>query len=76
MGVRSRILAVADHILESAAEMLKAWLREVFRLCQQLGTHGRLQACSVARDSTRRARGVQLTAPCPHTRQCWPFLRC
>jgi len=36
MGLRSRLLAVFEWIIVGAAEMVKAWIREVFRLCQQL----------------------------------------
>ena len=32
----SRLLGVADWLVVFAAETLKAWIREVFRLCQQL----------------------------------------
>ena len=36
MRVRSHLLAIADNVVVGVAEMLKAWIREVFRLCQQL----------------------------------------
>jgi hypothetical protein len=36
VGLSSRMLGVADWLVVFAAETLKAWIREVFRLCQQL----------------------------------------
>ena len=34
--LRSRLLGVADWLVVFTAETLKAWIREVFRLSQQL----------------------------------------
>ena len=34
--VRVKLLRVADWVVVGASEMTKAWIREVFRLCQQL----------------------------------------